>query len=220
MASFDLVNVSDASPLVKKFSQAIAKATGQIVVAFIAQKMKKIAGESTKDLDFNLENGQSVTLVVRTDGDVVRVKINGKATPLKNELFHFSADSFTAITPAAGGNYSLAANEADRKSPAAVFAKAVAEIGAHVLNGQAAFDKQRAQQKVMPVKQSTGVRSGRTSTATSTKEVRLNLDDLDKQIVEKTAIRDDLKMKVQARNSQINQAAKAAVYETKPGVMS
>lgn len=41
MAVFDLAHVSDSSPLVKKFSDAIAKATEQIVVLFIAQKMKK-----------------------------------------------------------------------------------------------------------------------------------------------------------------------------------
>lgn len=64
---------------------------------------------------------------MRTDGDVIRVKINGKDTPLKNELFHFSADSFTAITAKTGNNYNLSANESDRKSPAAIFAKAMGQ---------------------------------------------------------------------------------------------
>ncbi len=226
MANFDLANVSDNSPLVKKFSQAIAKATGQIVVGFVAQKMKRVANESTKDLDFNLENGQSITLVVRTNGDVVRVKLNGKDTPLKTDLFHFSADSFTAIGPVTGAKYNLGANEADQKSPAAVFAKAVAEIGERVRQTQPAFDKRRAQQKIIPVKQSTGGGGGGSSrsASTSARELRVNLADLDKQIVEKSAIRDELKLKVQSRNIQINQASKApintAVFEANPGVIS
>ena len=210
MASFDLVNVSESSPLVKKFSDAIAKATGQIVISFIAQKMKKVAGESTKDLDFNLENGQVVTLVVRTDGDVVRTKLNGRDLPLKSELFHFSADSFALLTPATA-KLSLAANEADRKSPAAVFAKAVAEIAERVRKNQASFDKRRAQEKIKPVKHTTGGGSSSTSVTGTTKAVRLNLENLDKEIVEKTAIRDELKLKVQSRNAQINQASKAVI---------
>lgn len=173
MAVFDLAHVSDSSPLVKNFSDAIAKATEQIVVSFVAQKMKKTAGIATKDLDFNLENGQLVTLVVRTDGDVIRVKINGKDTPIKNELFHFSADSFTVITPKTGNNYNLASNESDRKSLAAIFAKAVAEIAAYVVKGQAAFDKRCTQQKIIPPKEKNSSGSGRTSVATSTKEVQI-----------------------------------------------
>lgn len=213
MASFDLINVSDNSPLVKKFSQAIAKATGQIVVAFIAQKMKKVADESTKDLDFNLENGQIVTLVVRTNGDVVRVKLNGKDTPLKTDLFHFSADSFTAIAPAPGTKFNLSANEADRKSPAAVFAKAVSEIGERVRKAQPALDKRRMQQKIAPVmNKSSGSGTTRTA-AVSAKSVRLNLESLDQQIIEKTSLRDDLKIKVQSRNAQINQVSKTAAGE-------
>lgn len=207
MAGFDLVNVSESSPLVKKFSDAIAKATGQMVISFIAQKMKKVAGEATKDLDFNLENGQVVTLVVRTDGDVVRTKLNGRDLPLKSELFHFSADSFALITPA-NGKLTLAANEADRKSPAAVFAKAVAEIAERVRKSQAGFDKRRAQEKVKPLNRTVGGGSTAKSVAGTTKAVRLSLENLDKEIIEKTAIRDDLKLKVQARNTQINQVTK------------
>jgi hypothetical protein len=207
MANFDLVNVNENSPLVKQFIERISKATGQIVTAFIAQKMKKIASEATKDLDFVLENGQTITLVVRTDGDVVRVKLNGKDLPLKSELFHFSADTFEQVNPQKNGRYTLAANEADRKSPASVFAKAVEEIATRVRQNQAAFDKRQAQEKVVIPKKTGGSNTSSTSVSVRTKEVRSNLDHLDKEIIEKTALRDELKGKLEARKQQILQVS-------------
>lgn len=210
MANFDLVNVSENAPLVKQFIERISKATGQIVTAFIAQKMKKVASEATKDLDFVLENGQTITLVVRTDGDVVRVKLNGKDLPLKSELFHFSADSFELVKAPQNGRYSLAANESDRNSPASVFAKAVEEIATRVRQNQAAFDKRQAQEKVVIPKKSGGSNASSTSVSVRTKEVRSNLDNLDKEIIEKTALRDDLKSKLEARKQQILQVSQVS----------
>lgn len=209
MANFDLVNVNENSPLVKQFIDRISKATGQIVTAFIAQKMKKVASEATKGLDFVLENGQTITLVVRTDGDVVRVKLNGKDLPLKSELFHFSADSFELVKAPKSGRYSLAANESDRNSPASVFAKAVEEIATRVRQNQAAFDKRQAQEKVV-IPNKSGSNGRNSSVSARTKEVRRNLDDLDKQIIEKTAIRDDLKSRLEARQQQIQQVSQVS----------
>lgn len=200
MAAFDLVNVSDASPLVMQFKKAFTKASGQQVVAFIPQKMKKIALEATKDLDFSLENGQTVTLVVRTDGDVIRVKINGKDTPIKSELFHFSADSFTAITPGAMPNYGVASNTADRNSVAGVFSKAVNEIAERVRAGQAAFDKRRSQEKII-IPRTAGAKS--TSTPAQTKIVTENINQLDASLVAKIAQRDSLKQRLEARQIQV-----------------
>jgi len=210
MANFDLVNISENSPLVKQFMQRIGKATGQLVTSFIPQKMKKVAGEATKDLDFIVENGQTITLVVRTDGDVVRVKLNGKDLPMKNELFHFSADAFQVMTPKQAGNFSLKANEGDRKSPAAVFAKAVEEIAMKVRANQAAFDKRMAQEKVVIPRSSGGGSSGGGSVTAQTKEKRDSIDSLDKQIIELTEKRDDLKARIAARNAQINDISKVA----------
>lgn len=203
MASFDLVNINDASPLVKQFNQRMTKATGQMVVAFIPQKMKKVADETTKDLDFVLENGQTITLVARTDGDIVRVKLNNRDIPLKNELFHFSADAFQVMAPASGSKYSLASNASDRNSPAAVFAKAIEEIASRVRANQAAFDKRRTQEKVVIPR-----KDGATAPATvpaKTRQLRESLEQLDKDILSKKAQRDDLKQRLTVRRDQIKQ---------------
>lgn len=206
MPAFDLVNVDDSSPLVVQFKKAFAKASGQQVVAFIPQKMKKVSGESTKDLDFPLENGQTVTLVVRTDGDVIRVKINGKDTPIKSELFHFAADSFTAINPGKMPGFGVAANTADKNSVASVFSKAVSEIAQRVRAGQAAFDKRRAQEKVTIPRTGTSTAKN-ASIPAQTKELKTNISQLDVSIVAKTAQRDELKQRIQARQMQVAAAA-------------
>lgn len=205
MANFDIVNINDASPLVKQFNQRIAKATGQMVTAFIPQKMKKVANELTKDLDFILENGQTITLVARADGDIIRVKLNNRDLPLKSELFHFSPEAFQAVVAGKGSKYSLSPNTADRNSPSAIFSKAVDEIAGRVRANQANFDKRRAQEKVTIPR--SGGASGQTASVTArTKVLRESLDGLDKEFIQKTAQRDDLKQRVELRRIQIEQA--------------
>jgi hypothetical protein len=204
MAAFDLVNVNDGSPLVKQFKIALAKASGQQVISFIPHKMKKVSGESTKDLVFALENGQTVTLVVRTDGDVIRVKINGKDTPIKSDLFHFAADGFTAINPGKMPNYGVAANTADKNSVAGVFSKAVNEIAERVRAGQPAFDKRKEQEKVTITRTAA---AKNTSTPAKTKELKESISQLDTSLVAKTAQRDALKQRIEARQVQVAAAA-------------
>lgn len=198
MANFELNKVNEDHSLAQQFKTAFQKATGQQVVAIITGKIKKIAGEATKDLDFQLENGQAVTLVVRTDGDIVRVKLNGKDLPLKNELWHFSPDSyqFTASTPTMG----LPMNNQDRFSHASVFAKAVNEIAERVRANQAAFDKRMAGQKVN-IPKPAGQRSGGSVTAQS-KEVKLRISSIDERITQKKALRDDLQQQLSTRQQQ------------------
>ena len=209
MAGFDLLGINDASPLVLQFNKRMAKASGQMVVAFIAQKAKKIAEETVKDLDFVLENGQTVTLVARTNGDIIRVKLNGRDLPLKNELFHFTADSFQAVVPAFASKFSLAANAADRNSPAAVFSKAIDEIAGRVRANQAAFDKRRAQEKVIIPKKRDGS-SAIASVPVRTRKMRETLEQLDKDIVSKKALRDELKQRIDVRREQLQQSEAGA----------
>jgi hypothetical protein len=202
MAGFDITKVNENSPLVKQFNQRIQKATGQMVVAFIPQKMKKVLNELTKDLDFSLENGQTITLVARASGDIVRVKLNGKDLPIKNELFHFSAESFQ---PLANNKISLSANTADRNSPASVFSKAVDEIAGRVRANQAAFDKRRMQEKVT-IPKPAGAKSSET-TASKTREIRQSLDELDKEILSKSELRNDLKQRLAQKQSLLGAGA-------------
>lgn len=203
MANFDLSKVNETSPLVIQFKTAFQKASGQAVTAFIAQKMKKIANEATKDLDFVLENGQTVTLVVRTNGDVVRVKINGKETPLRNELWHYSPDSFQLIAQPVANTH-LPFNSQERFGTQAVFLKAVEEIAEKIRKGQAAFDKKLQGQKVNvpPGKGSTSSGGSSRGTGAQLKEVTQRNVDLDKIILEKTALRDELKLKLETRENQ------------------
>lgn len=203
MAQFDLVNITDSTAIVAQVKQHLAKATGQQIIAFIANKLKKQAGESTKELDFVLENGQTVTLVVRTDGDVVRVKLNKKDLPLKNELFALNFETFKAITPVMTSHLLGTGVRANHQVG---MVKAIEEIAARVRANQAAFDKRRAKEDSgieKAIKARAGSGSG--SVASQTKAKRTNISGLDEQIARKTALRDDLKQKVEQRKIQQDQ---------------
>lgn len=203
MAQFDLVNITDSTAIVAQVKQHLAKATGQQIIAFIANKLKKQAGESTKELDFVLENGQTVTLVVRTDGDVVRVKLNKKDLPLKNELFALNFETFKTITPVMTSHLLGTGVRANHQVG---MVKAIEEIAARVRANQAAFDKRRAKEDSgieKAIKARAGSGSG--SVASQTKAKRTNISGLDEQIARKTALRDDLKQKVEQRKIQQDQ---------------
>lgn len=122
MPAFNLNNLSETTPLIKALKQGLAKAIGQAITYTVVQRVKRTAGESTKDVDFTLENGQKITVVIRQSGDVVRVKLNNKDFPMAGDL-----------DPA----YKPTFNEALR------------EIATKVKTGQTAFEKRRARERVL-----------------------------------------------------------------------
>lgn len=121
-AGFSLANLSETTPLIATLKKALAKATGQAVAYSTIQKVKRVSGESTKDVDFGLENGQKVTFVIRQSGDVVRVKVNDKDLPMAGDLDTSYKPSFNA---------------------------AMDEIGTKIRSGQTAFEKNMAKEKVI-----------------------------------------------------------------------
>lgn len=122
MADFSLANLSETTPLITTLKKALAKATGQAVAYTTIQKVKRVSGESTKDVDFGLENGQKVTFVIRQSGDVVRVKANDRDFPMAGDLD-------TSYKPS--------------------FNSAMDEIGTKIRSGQTAFEKNMAKEKVI-----------------------------------------------------------------------
>lgn len=122
MADFSLANLSETTLLITTLKKALAKATGQAVAYTTIQKVKRVSGESTKDVDFGLENGQKVTFVIRQSGDVVRVKANDKDFPMAGDLD-------TSYKPS--------------------FNSAMDEIGTKIRSGQTAFEKNMAKEKVI-----------------------------------------------------------------------
>lgn len=119
--TFSLASMNESSKNVKKFKDALEKASGQKAAFVTIDKMKKTAGEVSKDLHFGLENGQKVTFVIRKDGDAFRVRLNDKDLPLTGDLDPDYKPTFNA---------------------------AIKEIAGAVRGNQSKFDKRLTTQKV------------------------------------------------------------------------
>lgn len=113
MSEFNLVAMTEQSPIVKKLSAGLAKATGQAIPYVTVEKVKRTAGVSTREVGLGLENGQKVAFLLKADGDIFRVLLNDKDLPLKGD---FSPSTFNA---------------------------AMTEIAGKVRDKQKAFDKQQ-----------------------------------------------------------------------------
>jgi hypothetical protein len=111
MSQFNLTALSEQTPLAKKLSAGLSKATGQAIPYVTPKKVKRLAGVSTRELQMGLENGQTVSFLIKADGDIFRVLLNGKDLPITGD---FDPSTFNA---------------------------AMAEIATKVRTSQKAFDK-------------------------------------------------------------------------------
>ena len=125
-----LSDITENTQLIKDFKQRLAKSAGEAIVATIINKVKRTSGVSTLPIDFNLENGQKVTIYARIiddKADIFRVDVNDKQMPTSTDM-----DFDPSYKPS--------------------FNKSVDMVGKFVTSGAAAFEKKRAAIKVAPVK--------------------------------------------------------------------
>ncbi len=91
---FLLSDLSDKHELVTEIKDILEKATLQRVAFMMVEKMKKTAGVAVKDVIFNMENGQSLTLTFRTDGDVIKTLLNKKNIPISKAMDYDDMPTF------------------------------------------------------------------------------------------------------------------------------
>lgn len=95
---FVLGELSEQHPLTLKIGEVLAKSSRQAIAFVMVDKMKRAGDTATKAIQFNFEEGQSLTLVLRKDGDVVQIKMNNKAVPLVQVIdYDKPTDFFAAI---------------------------------------------------------------------------------------------------------------------------
>lgn len=121
MPAFNLNSLSETTPLIKTLKTGLQKAIGEAITSTVFQKVKRVAGESTRDVDLKLENGQKITVIIRQSGDVVRVKVNDKDFPMSGDL------------------------DPDYKP---TFNESLKEIAQKIKTGQSAFETRRKREKV------------------------------------------------------------------------
>lgn len=149
-----LADLSEKTPLIKDFSQYLAKSVGESIVTTVIGKAKRISGVSATPVDFNLENGQVVTTYIRVIDDkfdMYRVDVNGKQLPTTGDLDNEYKPSFK---------------------------KSVDEIGNFVKRGQAGFDKKQASTKVRVASS----RNASVSMAKQIQELKVQSKELDNQL--------------------------------------
>ena len=121
MSKFDLSALSESHPLILEIKDILQKGTKQRVNTPEIMKMKKTAGVPTKDVFLSLEEGQSLTLTFRQDGDIIKVVHNKSVLPLRNVMDYENMPEFKA---------------------------GIEDLALKVKGTQAKFDLKRQQQKV------------------------------------------------------------------------
>lgn len=67
------------------------RAGAQVVSAEVDAKLSRKSGVTYRNINFTFADGQTVTLGVKSTGDVFEVRLNGKALPLRNQDDHVLA---------------------------------------------------------------------------------------------------------------------------------
>lgn len=189
----DITALRADQPEIKAVAKALGKATGQTVAMInIGDKVKRETEISTRTVEFVLSGNQKVTFLVRQGGDVFRTKINGKDFPVEGYL---------SLKPEAK---SPAKSSAIKQGGAGMveskgFDHAIGMIGSAIRNGQAAFDKKLMAEKVIVPKSTTS-----NSPTKQLQNIQSQLSELDQQIAEKTAKRDEMKAMVEQRQAQLS----------------
>lgn len=82
---FDFEKASTKDHAVKTVEKLFLRAGNQVVTSSVDQATSRKAGVTYRNVNFTFADGQTVTLGVKSTGDVFEVKINGKPTPLRNQ---------------------------------------------------------------------------------------------------------------------------------------
>ncbi|WP_352309085.1 hypothetical protein [Psychrobacter sp. W2-37-MNA-CIBAN-0211] len=119
-----LSELKKTTPLIKDLIKQLKKSTKQAIPIVDIEKTKRVAGASARPVRMVFENGQTMVVYIRIadeNPDLFRIDINGKNQPLAGDYDHSYKPSFDA---------------------------SVAQLGAIIKNGQAAFAKKLAKKKV------------------------------------------------------------------------
>lgn len=89
MSDFSLVKLNERHEIIKEIKKHLKKSTKQDVISInIDERLKKVAGEATKNTCFDLAGGQKVEFLFRKNGDIIKVKINGREHPTAGHLMY------------------------------------------------------------------------------------------------------------------------------------
>lgn len=93
---FVLGELNETHPFVADIKSVLEKSTKQKIAITIVDKMSKKVGVATKKITFSFEEGQTIALVFRLDGDVIQHFLNNKNIPLFRAMDYDKISDFNA----------------------------------------------------------------------------------------------------------------------------
>lgn len=93
---FVLGELTETHPFILEVKNVLETATKQKIVITIVDKLSKRVGVPVKPITFNFEEGQSIGLVFRVDGDVIQHYLNKKNIPLFRAMDYDKPADFNA----------------------------------------------------------------------------------------------------------------------------
>lgn len=160
--------------LIEKTLNSFLKSAQQKVESIAVEKAKRIAGVSVAPVQYTLSGQQALDFLLRADGDVYRVKLNGKDYPLTGDLNPDTDSTFKA---------------------------AIKELARAVITGQAKFTAklEKESNSLLQPRQKPN-----SSVMNIAQQLKANADlelQLDNEIVKLTAQRDELKSRLDGLRS-------------------
>lgn len=172
-----LSELKKTTPLIKDLIKQLKKSTKQAIPIVDIEKAKREAGASARRVRMVFENGQVMLVYIRIaddQPDLFRIDINGRNQPLAGDYDHSYEPSFNA---------------------------SVAQLGAIIKNGQAAFDKKRAKKKVRKTPTGTS-KTAPKSKIQQRKALLVEADELDVVIKNKTTEKTELERQLENLTDQ------------------
>lgn len=163
-----LSELKTTTPLIKDFVKQLKKSTKQAIPIVDIEKTKRESGVSARRVRLVFENGQVMVVYIRIaddNPDVFRIDINGRNQPLAGDYDHSYKPAFDA---------------------------SVAQLGAIIANGQDAFAKKQAKQKIKKTPTATGKRKAPQNKSQQRNALIVEAGELDVIIKNKTATKTGL----------------------------
>lgn len=173
-----LSELKKTTPLIKDLIKQLAKATKQAIPIVDIEKSKRVAGASARPVRLVFENGQVMVVYIRMadeQPDLFRIDINGKNQPLAGDYDHSYKPAFNA---------------------------SVAQLGAIIKKGQAAFDKKQAKKKVRKAPATTGTRKAPKNKSQQRNALVVEAGELDVIIKSKTTEKTELTRQLESLNDK------------------
>ena len=85
---FDIKNLSTEAASMKRLVELFAQHGESLVSHDVGTALKRTAGISYKEVTLTFADSQTVMLSIKQTGDIWKVKVNNKETPLRNQDAH------------------------------------------------------------------------------------------------------------------------------------